>query len=85
MRQFVEIIEEIDRSVNGKHVIAAMFAELHEDGMTDEQVFKMIESLPPKAFEEFIHHFKETLHANNRSTRRRWQKLADKWAKQHGL
>jgi len=85
MRQYVELIEEIDRSVNGRHVIAAMFAELHEDDMTDEQVFAMIESLPTEAFEEFIHHFKETLHANNRSMRRRWQKLADKWLKEKGL
>ena len=85
MRQYVELIEEIDRSVNGRHVLAAMWAEISEAEFTDQQVMEIISSLTQESFESFIQHYKETLRAQSRANRRSWQRLADKWAKQHGL
>jgi len=85
MRQYVELIEEIDRSVNGRHVLAAMWAELSEAEFTDEQVWEIIASLTQESFETFIQHYKETLRAQPRAFRRSWQRLADKWARLNEL
>ena len=85
MRQYVELIEEIDRSVNGKHVLAAMCAEISEAEFTDEQVWEIIASLTQESFETFIQHYKETLCAQPRSARRSWQRLAHKWARLNEL
>jgi len=85
MRQYADLIEKIDASVNGKHVLAAMWAEISESLSTDEQVLETISSLSQESFEEFIQHYKETLCAQPRALRRNWQRLADKWARQNGL
>jgi len=85
MRQYVELIEEIDPSVNGRHVFAALYADISEGYMSRHQIVTTIAELPIEAFEEFIELYKVLERDMNRANRRRWQKGADKWARQNGL